>query len=179
MLFFCLSGLAHSTIQTYTSGIMQLQIAHGLPEPKVDSMPCLRQVLHGVQLDHSKHGKTTHPRLPITPVILKRLKTVWIKDSERIPFNIMLWTACLTTFFSFCCSGEVTVEQESHYDPSIHLSYSDLAVDNPSDPGVISMLIKKSKTDQGRRGAKVYFGKTGDSLMSNSSYGGILVSQRI
>ena len=78
--------------------------------------------------------------------------------------QLMLWTACLTTFFSFCRSGEVTVEQESHYNPSIHLSYSDLAVDNPSDPGVISMLIKKSKTDQGRRGAKVYFSKTGDSL---------------
>ena len=45
--------------------------------------------------------------------------------------------------------------------PSIRLSYSDLAVDNPSDPGVISM---QSKTDRGRRGAKVYFGKTGDSL---------------
>ena len=128
-------------------------------------MPHLRQVLHGIQLDHSKHGKTTHSRLPITPAILKRLKTVWIKDSERIPFNnIMLWTAGLTTFFSFCHSREVTVEQENHYDPSIHLSYSDLAVDNPSDPGVTSMLIKKSKIDQGRRRAKVYFSKTRDSL---------------
>ena len=26
------------------------------------------------------------------------------------------------------------------------------------------MLIKKSKTDQGRRGTKIYLGKTGDSL---------------
>ena len=26
------------------------------------------------------------------------------------------------------------------------------------------MLIKKSKTDQGQRGAKIYLGKTGDSL---------------
>ena len=158
-------GLAHSTIQTYISGIRQLQIAHGLPEPKLDSMPRLRQVLRGVQLDHSKRGKTTHSRLPITPTILKRLKLVWIKDSERIPFNnIVLWAACLTTFFSFCRSGEITTEQENHFDPLLHLSYSDLAVDNPSDPAVISMLIKKSKCDQTGKGAKVYFGKTGDSL---------------
>ena len=38
-------GLAHSTIRTYTSEIRQLQIAHGYPEPKVDTMPRLRQVL--------------------------------------------------------------------------------------------------------------------------------------
>ena len=158
-------GLAHSTIRTYISGIRQLQIAHGLPEPKLDSMPRLCQVLRGVQLDHSKRGKTTHSRLPITPAILKRLKLVWIKDSERIPFNnIMLWAACLTTFFSFCRSGEITTEQENHFDPSRHLSYSDLAVDNPSDPAIISILIKKSKCDQTGKGAKVYFGKTGDSL---------------
>ena len=139
-------GLAHSTIRTYISGIRQLQIAHGLPEPKVDSMPPLHKVLHGVQLDHSRHGRTIHSRLPITSAILKRLKLVWIRDSERISFNnIMLWAACLTTFFSFCLSGEITMEQENHYNPSLHLSYSDLAVDNPSDPLVISMLIKKSK----------------------------------
>ena len=76
----------------------------------------------------------------------------------------MLWAACLTTFFSFCRSGEITVERENLYDPSCHLSYSDLAVDNPSNPSILSMLIKKSKTDQGRKGAKVYLGRTGDSL---------------
>ena len=32
-------GLAHSSICTYISGIRQLQIAHGLQEPKVDTMP--------------------------------------------------------------------------------------------------------------------------------------------
>ena len=32
-------GLAHSSIYTYISGIRQLQIAHGLQEPKVDTMP--------------------------------------------------------------------------------------------------------------------------------------------
>ena len=44
------------------------------------------------------------------------------------------------------------------------LPYSDLAVDIPSNPSLISMLNKKSKTDQGRKGAKVYLGRMGDSL---------------
>ena len=56
------------------------------------------------------------------------------------------------------------MERENHCDASVHLSYSDLAVDNPVNPSVISILIKKSKTDQGRRGAKIYLGKTGDCL---------------
>ena len=145
----------------------QLQIAQRLPKPKTESMPRLCQVLRGIQLDHSKHGKPTQLRLSITLAILKQLKQIWIKDNNRIPFNnIMLWVACLTTFFSICRSGEITIEREDLYDPSCHLSYSDLAVDNPSNPSIISMLIKKSKTGQGRKGAKVSPGKTGDTLYS-------------
>ena len=64
------------------------------------------------------------------------------------------------------------MEQENRYDASIHLSYNDLAVDDPANPSVISMLIKKSKTDQGRRGAKIYLGKT-------ASYRGIFTSKGI
>ena len=41
----------------------------------------------------------------------------------------MLWGAATTTFFSFCRSGETTVPGEAIYDPEVHLSYSDLAVD--------------------------------------------------
>ena len=107
-------------------------------------------VLKGVQIEHSKQGRIAHSRLPITPAILRKLRMVWIKACKRIPFNnIMLCAACLVTFFSFCRSGEITVDHEDHYDSSIHLSYSDLAVDNPRHPSVISMFIKKSKADQG------------------------------
>ena len=92
---------------TYLSGIRQLQRAQGLPEPKTDSMPFLRQVLRDIYLDHSKHGKPTHSRLPITPAILKQLKPIWIKGRDRIPFNnIMLWAACLTTFSHFAVQAK-------------------------------------------------------------------------
>ena len=161
MLFFWLSGStgSRSFYDQNLSGIRQLQIAQGLPKPKTDSMPRLRQVLRGIQLDHSKHGKPTYSRLPITPAILKQLKPIWIKDRDKIPFdNIMLWAACLMTFFSFCRSGEITVERENLYDPSCHLSYNDLAVDNPSNPLNADQEIKN------RKGAKVYLGRTGDSL---------------
>ena len=47
------------------------------------------------------------------------------------------------------------MEKEDRYDPTAHLSYGDLAVDNPTAPTVISIMIKKSKTDQGRKGIGV------------------------
>ena len=56
------------------------------------------------------------------------------------------------------------MEKEDGYDPTAHLSYGDLAVDNPTAPTVISIMIKKSKTDQGRKGVKVFVGKTSDDL---------------
>ena len=76
----------------------------------------------------------------------------------------MLWSASLTTFFSFCRSGEITVENVDNYDPSTHLSFADVAVDNPSSPSVISLNIKYSKTDTGRAGYQVVLGGTGDDL---------------
>jgi len=37
-------------------------------------------------------------------------------------------------------------------------------VDNSSNPSIVSLLIKQSKTNQERRGVKVYIGKTGNGL---------------
>ena len=43
------------------------------------------------------------------------------------------------TFFSFCRSGEVTVENEANYDHNTHLSFRDFAMDNAMSPSVISL----------------------------------------
>ena len=148
--------------------IRQLQIAQGL-----------REVLRGIQLDHSKHGKPTHSRLSITPAISKQVKPIWIKDRDRIPFNnIILWAACLTIFFSFCRSGKITVERENLYDPACHLSYSDLAVDNPSNLSIISMLIKNQKQTKAGMVLKYTWAER-ETPVSNRSVGGLPFSKRV
>ena len=127
-------------------------------------MPRLRQVLKGIKIECGKKGKPSRPHLPITPTILRKLKPIWL-GGNNISFNgRMLWAASLTTFFSFCRSGEVTVETEASYDHNTHRSFSDLAVDNAASPSVISLNIKCSETDQGRLGCQVILGKTGDDL---------------
>ena len=154
-------GLAHSSIRTYLSGIRQAQISHGLCDPHLDQMPRLRQVLKGVKVEAGKKGKAPRAWLPITPAILCKLKTVWL-HSEPSYNSTMLWAASTVMFFSFCRSGETTVG--TTYDPNTHLSIGDVATDNAHNPSVISLNIKHSKTDQGRRGVRVVIGKTGDDI---------------
>ena len=77
----------------------------------------------------------------------------------------MIWAASLTCFFGFLRSGEITVPSLSgHADPSVHLNYNDIAVDNPSNPCIIKVRIKASKTDPFHQGVDIYLGKTGHLL---------------
>ena len=71
-------GLASSTIRTYLSGICQIQIAAGFPDPLIDHMPRLRQALKGIRVQAVRIGRHPHPRLPITPSILPKLRRVWL-----------------------------------------------------------------------------------------------------
>ena len=157
-------GISHNTIKTYLSGIQQIQITHGFNDLQMDHVPRLRQILKRVKVEAGRAGKSACSRLPITPSILRKIKTVWLGKSV-VSFNsIMLWAASLTTFFSFCRSGEITVPSEDQYDPNSHLSYSDVAVNDAKAPSIISLRIKQSKTDQERAGTRVVIGKTGDDI---------------
>ena len=156
-------GLACSSIRTYLSGIRQSQIAAGLPDPLIDHMPRLRQVLKGIKVQAARNGRSHRPRLPITPSILCKLRQVWLENNSSFN-NIMLWAAATTTFFGFCRSGEVTVEHESKFDSQVHQSFVDLAVDNAQAPMAISTNLKYSKTDQFRKGVKLVVGKTNNDL---------------
>ena len=140
-----------------------MHIACGFPDPLIDHMPRIRQVLKGIKIQTAKLCKPNSTRLPITPSILRKLKSIWLSSNPSYD-DLMLWAASVTTFFTFCRSGEITVENEKHYDPKIHLSYSDIAADSSASPNVILLNIKQSKTDQLRKGVKVVIGRTNDDL---------------
>ena len=46
------------------------------------------------------------------------------------------------------------------YDPTVHLSHKDIAVDNPVRPRVVRITIKQSKTDPFCKGVDLYLGRT-------------------
>ena len=69
-----------------------------------------------------------------------------------------------TSFFGFLRSGEITIPTLNSYDPSTHLGYSDISVDNPSNPTIMKVRLKCSKTDPFRHGVDVHVGRTGQAL---------------
>ena len=85
---------------------------------------------------------------------------------RRLADQKMLWAVSLTAFFGFCQYGEIAITQDrgGGYNPCVNLSYRDVALDNPLQPRIISLLLRHLKTDQMGRGVKVILGRTGHYL---------------
>ena len=142
-----------------------MQITLGLPEPReFSSLPRLRLIQSGIKRTYSKHTpSSTRLRLPVTPAILHKIRDQWAtKSTERD--TVMLWAGTVLCFFGFFRSGELTVPTLSFYDQSTHLSWGDIAIDNPHAPQLLKIRSKRSKTNQFGNGVDVYVGKTGDDL---------------
>ena len=134
-----------------------------LQEPRIREMPKLEQVIRGVKREHAKHLPGKRVRLPITPEILLKLRGVWEARSKNHN-AIMLWGACCLCYFGFLRAGEITVPSEAAYDPGEHLNFADVAVDSISNPQLLKVKIKASKTDPFRLGVDLLIGKTGNKL---------------
>ena len=64
----------------------------------------LPQVLKGVEVQAGRTDKTPHPRIPITPTILMKLREVWLHGTSFN--NMMLWAVAPTIFFSFAVQAK-------------------------------------------------------------------------
>ena len=156
--------LRFQTIKCYLSAIRYLQIMSGFGDPYMASMPILEYLLKGVKRDQAKQNpESTRSRLPITPAILRSLRSELDKESTKWN-NIMLWAACCTCFFGFLRSGEITVPSQGDYDSSAHLSYGDVTFDSEHSPTMAQINIKASKTDPFRKGVTICVGRTDNDL---------------
>ena len=126
-----------------------------MDDPRMSSMPRLELVIRGMK--RAQAGTPPKPRLPITPEILRRIKAEW--DQSKEWDHIMLWAVMCLCFSGFLRVGEA-VAPEENFDPSQHLTYKDIAVDNLADPMRMEVNIKQSKTDPFRAGVKVWIGRT-------------------
>ena len=120
-------------------------------------MAHLEQVIKGAKREYAKRNPETRVRLPITPNILRKLRSVWSRDAEDFD-RIMLWAACCLCFYGFSQAGEITVPSEAGYNSS------DILVDNADNPTVVKAKIKASKTDQFRKGVDIFVGRTCNQL---------------
>lgn len=157
-------GLKHRSIKVYLSAVRHLQISAAHPDPFTGkSMPQLEYVLKGIKKREVEKGDNARERLPITPDILLRMKAVWEPHGSQHDTK-MLWATCCLGFFAFLRIGEMTCPSINVWDPNVHLSLGDVAIDHPSRPSFIRVRIKQSKTDPFRKGIDLYVGRTSSSL---------------
>ena len=65
--------------------------------------------------------------------------------------DFMIWAACCFAYFGLLRVSEFTTSSPDHFDPSVDLLLSDVAIDNPTSPSLIQITIKQSKGDQFRK----------------------------
>ena len=58
--------------------------------------------------------------------------------------------------------GELTIPNDTVYDYSLHLSPGDIATDSHTNPTMLQVHLKSSKTDRDRKGTTVIVGRTRD-----------------
>ena len=151
-------GLSASSIKLYLAAIRHCQIALGMGDPHIASMPKLEYITKGVRRITS--ARERRPRLPITPSVMRKLKDAW----EHLPCwedAAMLWAASCLCFFGFLRMGEVVVPSDTAYDSTVHLNWEDVRVNSRSQPQWLEVRIKASKTDPFRQGVSIYVGATG------------------
>ena len=153
------SRVCHTTAQSYLSAVRHMHISSGHGDPLKGALQ-LELVLKGLI---RKNPRGQDVRLPMTPLILMRIKGVLMQQPHEFN-NIMLWAACCMTFFAFLRVGEFTTQTNEEFDPSTHLSPRDIEVDDLTNPLIIKIRIRRSKMDQWKEGVDLYLGRTGIDL---------------
>ena len=121
MTYLAKEGLNHNTIKVYLSGVRYSQIAMGFKFPFESQWPCLEYILKGVKRAQGEKGVKPKPRLLMTPDILRKLHQLW--DMSAQDFDVkMIRAACCLAFFGFLRCGEMTVANDTAFDPSCHLT---------------------------------------------------------
>lgn len=145
---------APSTIRTYLSGVRHLHVINGLGNP-LEGKLRLELALKGVR---RRNPRPSCPRLLVTPVILAVIKRTL--DTQPGFDATMLWAACCLGFFGFLRSGEFTLPSASAFDATKHLTAGDVAVDSHTNPTILAVRLKVTKTDPFGEGITIYLGKT-------------------
>ena len=108
-------------------------------------------------------GQACPERLPITPMILRKIYVTWAKQPLSAD-QFMLWAAFCLGFFGFLRAGEFTCPSPAAFSPSSMLEVGDVSIDSHASPSRMQVTLKCSKTDPFGAGFVLHFCRTGDVL---------------
>ena len=160
MAFLVLSGLSYPSIRSYLSSLRHCQLCNGGPDPSLNTFFQLHYVLRGIRRSLPSHVR---PKcLPITSAILRLLYHHW--SQGPVSFDMVcISAACCLGFFGFLRCGQFTCQSLTTYD-SLMLSPGDIKVDSITDPTVLHVALRRSKTDTFGAGVTIHLGRSGDIL---------------
>ena len=121
-------SLRHSSIKVYPSALRSLHVDQGFPDPFEN---CL-QLQRVVRRNQVFSG---YPTFKATPTVSSNIPCVIYSALDLNSFDdVMFWAACILAHFGLLRSAKFTVPSLSAFNPSIHLSVSNVSVDVPLDP---------------------------------------------
>ena len=148
--------LSASSVRNYLSAVRNLHLVFGFPDP-LKGLPRVPPVIKGLK---RFQGDKKRVKTPITALVLMSMK-------YQLNFNnyghIMVWAACCLAFLGFLRCSEFTVPS-SVFILDTHLTQSDVLTDKIPFPDSLMINIKKSKTDQFKRGFTIVLGKTNSQI---------------
>ena len=115
-----------------------MHISEGYGDPFTHDLHRLHYVLRGIKHAAGIAGVAKREWRPITPDLLRKIKSVWDPKAEEANV-VMLWAACCLTYFGFMWIGELTVSSDDAYDSASHLSWGDIAIDDPACPSCMEV----------------------------------------
>ena len=152
-------GIAHTTNKVYLAAICHLHVSVGMIQTYNQQLsPYLDLVMKGIKKEQL-HGKPQRQCLPITFSIMASIHTV-LACTPNDYHSIMMWAACCMAFFGFLRCSEFTVASLQEFDPEVHLTIKDIAIDKKVEPSVVRVTIKQSKTDPFWQGINLFLGVT-------------------
>ena len=113
---------------------------------------CSSFVLRGIRRTQGSPGPSRLPIIDHHMLIIHNSLSFANQD------HVMFWAASTLTYFGFLLSAEFTVTSLSAFNPDIHLTVDDIAVDSHTSPSCLQLTIKASKADPFRKGCCLYIG---------------------
>ena len=151
---------SYSNVKVHLAAINFFADIHGY-NPNNNSVNRLHRlylVLRGIK--RAQGNKYRRPKCaPITPLLLRAIRTNLFNSSTLYEDKIMLWAAMLTAFFGFLRVSEYTSSHIKSYDPQSTLCFNDITImrcnKSPKNRR-ISVNIKSPKTDPFRIGTTIH-----------------------
>ena len=119
--------LSAGTINTYLSGLRQAHVSAGLQLPNLRT-PLIQQILDGKKhMDQIEKNSGDKPsRLPVTPALMKLLKSELKNSSFHRVDKLLLWAVATNAFMGSFRIHELLCKNSSSYDPSFTLLKEDI-----------------------------------------------------